>query len=229
MQYIKKQNTEPSDWNTWFTVPPNRRTYDYGKDSSSLPQLRSAKQYLIDEQNSLCAYCQQKIDINDSSIEHVTPKEHNKELSTSYFNLVAVCHKNQVKDHSTGRFHCDRDRGSKLISPIIFYSESQSASHRLNPFFRAYSNGEIIAKEDLPISIKNQVEAFIDTLNLNHYELKENRAKGVIRGLTDAYSSSTTSHKKIFWKAQYDRVLNNHNHPFREFLLVYIGPKIGLN
>jgi len=231
MQYIKKQNMEPNDWNTWFTVPPNRRTYDYRRDSSSLTQLRSAKQYLIDEQNSLCAYCQQKIDINNSSIEHVTPKEHNKELSTSYFNLVAVCNKSQVKDSSTGKFHCDKVRGSELIPPIIFYSNSESNPHRLNSLFRGYSSGEIIAKPNLPLSIKNQVEAFIDTLNLNHSILKEKRAKDTLRGLTAAYSSLIRgSHQRsIFWKVQYDRILKNRHHPFREFLLVYIGSKIGLS
>jgi len=166
VQFIKKQNAEPADWNVWFTVPPNRRTYDYGVDSGSLPQLRLAKQYLINEQNSLCVYCQQKIDIENASIEHVTPKEHNQELSTSYFNLVAVCNRNQIKD-SSGNFHCDRMRGSELIPPIIFHSNSESTVIRLNSFFSAYSNGEIIANPDLKSSIKNQVEGFINILNLN--------------------------------------------------------------
>src|SRR5690606_6701896 len=104
MQYIKKQNTPPPHWDLWFTVPPNRRTYDYALESGSLPQLRFAKQFLIDEQFSLCAYCQQKIDINSSSIEHVIPKVYNIEFSTSYLNLVAVCNKNQVRDHLTRQF-----------------------------------------------------------------------------------------------------------------------------
>lgn len=231
MQYIKKQNIEPTDWNTWFTVPPNRRTFDYGKDSSSLIQLRSAKQYLIDEQNSLCAYCQQKIDIDNSSIEHVTPKEHNKEVSTSYFNLVAVCNKSQVKDSSTGKFHCDRVRGSELIPPVIFYSNSESNTDRLNALFRGYASGEIIANANLSISIKNQVEAFIDILNLNHSILKEKRAKDTLNGLTAAYSylAKGSHQRSIFWRVQYDRILKNRYHPFREFLLVFIGPKIGLS
>ncbi len=231
MQFIKKQTTEPIDWNVWFTVPPDRRTFNYGTDCSSLPRIREAKQFLIDEQHSLCAYCQQKIDIDNSSIEHVTPKEHNKELSTSYFNLVAVCNKNQVKDHLTGKFHCDRERGSNIIPPVIFYSNTKSVANKTNFYFTAYASGEIAAKPSLEITIRNQIEAFINILNLNHSTLKDNRAKGALRGMTAAYSSlPDKSHKKsIFWRKQYDRILNNQFHPFREYLLVYIGSKIGLN
>jgi hypothetical protein len=47
------------------------------------PNLQNAQAYLIPEQNGLCTYCQQKIEIENSSMEHLTPKEHNKELSTS--------------------------------------------------------------------------------------------------------------------------------------------------
>ena len=231
MQFINKQNTEPIDWNAWFTVPPDRRTFDYGIDSGSLPRIREVKQFLINEQNSLCAYCQQKIDIDNSSIEHVTPKEHNKELSTSYLNLVAVCNKNQVKDPLTGKFHCDRERGSNLIPPVIFYSNTKSVANKTNIYFTVYSSGEITAKPGLEINIRNQIEAFINILNLNHSILKANIAKDALRGIIDAYRSlpDKSPQKSTFWRKQYNRILNNQYHPFREYLLVFIGSKIGLN
>ncbi|MBK9299096.1 MAG: TIGR02646 family protein [Bacteroidetes bacterium] len=189
MQYIKKQSTEPADWNNWFTVPPLRRTFDYDADYAALPNLSFAKAYLIAEQCGLCAYCQQKIEVDNASIEHVTPKKHNKELSTSYFNLVAVCKKNQVKDPPTGLFHCDSTRGNLLMTPIIFYSNAQSIPDRINKFFIAYASGEIGAKPNLQIEIKKQVEAFLEILNLNHSILKANRAKDTLRGLIAGYAS----------------------------------------
>lgn len=88
MQFINKQNTEPIDWNAWFTVPPDRRTFDYGIDSGSLPRIREVMHFLINEQNSLCAYCQQKIDIDNSSIEHVTPKNNGRNEITSSFTVT---------------------------------------------------------------------------------------------------------------------------------------------
>lgn len=227
MQYIKKQNTEPADWNNWFTVPPNRRSYDYGADDRSLPDLRLAKSFLINEQHSLCAYCQQKITLENASIEHVTPKEHNKELSTNYFNLVAVCKKQQVPDPVTGNLHCDSTRGSELLPSLIFYSNAKSTDQNLNKYFRAYGTGEVVAKHNLDLYTKNQVEAFINQLNLNHSILKNKRAKDVLTGISKA--ANTVADKHRFWRAQYSRILLDLGHPFREYLLVYIGPKIGLN
>jgi uncharacterized protein (TIGR02646 family) len=227
MQYIKKQNTEPVDWNQWFTVPPVRRSFDYGADFSSLPNLRLAKSFLINEQHGLCAYCQQKITIEDASIEHITPKEHNKELSTNYFNLVAVCKKQQVADPLTNKLHCDSTKGSELLSPLVFYANAKSTGTRLNNYFIAYSSGEVVAKNNLETHTKSQVEAFIEILNLNHSILKNKRAKDVLNGISLA--ANTVADKHRFWRAQYNRILNNLSHPFREYLLIYIGPKIGLN
>jgi uncharacterized protein (TIGR02646 family) len=227
MQYIKKQNVEPVDWNQWFTVPPARRSFDYGADYRSCPNLNLAKAFLIKEQNGLCAYCQQKITVGDASIEHVTPKEHNKELSTNYYNLVAVCKRLQVPDPDTKKLHCDSTRGSELISPIIFYANANSTATGLNKYFKAYSSGEVLAKDNLDAKTKNQVDAFIENLNLNHSVLKNKRAKDLLNGISLAANSVVDKHR--FWRAQYKRILLDLEHPFREYLLVYIGPKIGLN
>lgn len=231
MQYINKYDTEPVDWNNWFTVPPNRRTYDYGADYSSLPDLINAKQFLIVEQHGLCAYCQQKVTVKDASIEHVTPKEHNKELSTNYYNLVAVCKKQQVQDSITRNLHCDSTRGSELIPPLVFYSNSKSTLHRTNKYFEARSNGEIAPKKNLDPSTYHQVESFINTLNLNHNNLVYKRAKDTLRGIIEAFNSIPNgSHQKaIFWRMKYQNVLNNPNQEFREFLLIFLGKRFGLN
>ena len=166
MQYIQKQPTEPADWNQWFTVPPGVRTFDYKVADARLTQL--ARAFLIQEQHGLCAYCQQTITLADSSIEHVTPKTHNRELSTVYFNLVAVCKRNQIKDSTTGRTHCDSTRGSTLLPPIIFYANATSRENKVNRYFDVGSNGKIEPKRGLDESTSKQVSAFIEILNLNH-------------------------------------------------------------
>jgi hypothetical protein len=112
MQYIKKQNTPPIEWDIWFTKAAGDRSYDYGNDNKSLTNLRQARQFLINEQHGLCAYCQQTISMENSSIEHVIAKEFNKELSTNYYNLVAVC-KTQLKDTVTNNFIAIRKREVK--------------------------------------------------------------------------------------------------------------------
>lgn len=229
MQYIQKQNIEPDNWNQLFIVPPSRRTYDFKSDYSALQELKEVKSILIEEQHGLCAYCQQRITVDDASIEHVTPKEHNKELSTNYFNLVAVCKKSQVKDTETGMYHCDSSRGSKLIPPIIFYANAKSTESAVNKYFMASSSGEVLPKQNLDSSTRKQVESFIDILNLNHSSLKYKRAKDTLEGIISACRAVDKKDRRRFLAAQYNRIFNNPAQPFREYLLLVIGAKLGLS
>lgn len=228
MQFIPKQSLEPIEWNDWFTVPPDRRTFDYGKDFSALTKLKSAKKFLIKEQNSLCAYCQQRITENDASLEHVLPKVHNIAQSTSYFNLVAVCKNTQIND-SDNRKHCDATRGSMLLPPIIFYANAESTEQRLNKYFQAYADGGIIANPNLDDATKKQVDAFIEILNLNHTVIKNKRAKDFLNGFVQAQVALNKADRSRFWKAKYNSILKNRSHPFREYLLLFIGKKISLS
>ena len=229
MQYIRKQNTPPEDWNVWFTKASGNRSFDYQADNGSLVNLPIAKHFLIEEQHGLCAYCQQFITDANSSIEHVIPKEFNKELSTNYYNLVAVC-KAQIKDSFTGKFHCDTEKGSKIITPLIFVSNSDvNGNIANNHYFSASSDGTISSKLTLPDEIRIQVDTFIKVLNLNHEILKNKRAKDILGALTQVYTSLPLFQRGTYWKVQYERVLNNPKQPFRQFLLVYIGNRLGIN
>ena len=122
MQFIEKLNTPPPQWESWFTTAVGRRSYDYHEDFDNLPGLKEARQYLIDEQHGLCAYCQRPIKLSNSSIEHIIPKQLNKYLSTAYHNLVAVC-RDQQKDQND-RYHCDMEKSNRVIIPVILMSNS---------------------------------------------------------------------------------------------------------
>jgi uncharacterized protein (TIGR02646 family) len=224
MQFIQKEVEAPTSWNDWFTVPPNRRTYVYAKNYAAL-DLKPARAFLLKEQNSLCAYCQQKISPENASIEHVIPKSHNQVLSTVYYNVVAVCNKNQIKDYITGRFHCDRSRGNALIPSIIFYKNARSTIDRPNQYFEAYADGMLIPRNGLQPEIKSQVQAFIDLLNLNYQGLKIKR-KEYLDGILAAFMVISGHQKNVFWSLNYKRILDNPRHEFREFLLIYFWRKI---
>jgi uncharacterized protein (TIGR02646 family) len=227
MQYIRKQQLPPADWDTWFTTATGRRSFDYGLDYDALTDLIFAKQYLIDEQHGLCAYCQGSITIGTSSIEHVIPKEFNLELSTSYYNLVAVC-KSPPKDEN-GKLHCDKEKQNKLLTPFIFASNSDVTMTRNNSYFAAGADGIIRPKDRLEHDLKIEAEAFISILHLNHTILKEKRVKDVLDGLIDASRSIPQLQKAAFWQSQFSRVIANRSHPFRQFLLIFILSRIGLN
>lgn len=227
MQYIKKQNTEPAGWKGWFTTATNHRTYDYGRDYGALVNLSSAKQFLLTEQNGLCAYCQQKLKLQQASIEHVIPKEYNLELSTSYFNLVAVC-KETPKDWY-GNDHCDKHKQSKMIAPLIFASASNVTELFNHRYFTANFDGSIHVKASATDEDKKLASVFIDVLNLNHNLLKDKRKREAIDPLFDAMNSLDAGEKRNFLKHQFQKILLNKERPFRMFLLIYIAGKIGIS
>lgn len=226
MLYIKKTESLPGNWDVWFTTPNGTRTYDYGKDSGSLPRLREAREFLLKEQNYLCAYCLQKIGLESSSIEHVLPKEYCKELSTAYTNLIAVC-RNPPLDSPSSRLHCDKEKLSKIITPFVFLRNCQVTATENNAYFSVGSDGIIIPKGNATYEHKLQAEAYINTLNLNHSLLKDKRAKEYLHPIIDGYRHIQPHQKKIYWKAQFKRIFNDPGYPFRPVLLIYLSSKCG--
>ncbi|MEN9523696.1 MAG: hypothetical protein RL065_2073 [Bacteroidota bacterium] len=227
MQFIQKQNSQPVDWDTWFTTATGRRSYDYGADNDSLTQLSNARNFLVNEQSGLCAYCQRKITLESSTIEHVIPKEFNKDLSTDYHNLVAVCIP-KGKDEN-GKYHCDKSKLSQKILPIIFFSDALVTQQSNSIYFMCYPDGSVIAKSNNDINLKKQVEAFIEILNLNHKDLIKKRKDAWV-ALTDIYQAVPQYQREKFWKNQFENILINQSKEYRQFLLIYLGSKkIGIN
>lgn len=228
MDFINKSNLPPADWEKWFRTTMGVRAYDYGASYSVLRNVSKARAYLIAEQHHLCAYCQRKITLSNSSIEHVIPKDFNKSLSTNYTNLVAVC-KQQDMD-SKRRYHCDKEKGNKIIVPLIFLSNSAPSETTASYYFKANSNGEISPKDSLDEFSKAQVNSFIEILNLNHENLTQNRTKDVLNiHIVNAAKLESKKERGAYWKHWYGIFLNNHSLPHRIFMLIYAGQKIGFN
>lgn len=224
MEYIEKQNIPPENWGSCFVDTNNIRVFDYTKAQTA--ELKNARIILLKEQYYLCAYCQSKITIDNSSIEHVIPKSLNLELSTNYHNLVAVC-KNQIKDEN-GRLHCDQEKESLPIVPYIFSNKSSVSELRNNDYFKVYSTGEIVCKDELTDEVKKQVKSFIEILNLNHKDLRKKREKH-IDVLTDVYKSLPKNRKSIFWKNKLKSALNNYTAEYRHALMIFCASKAGIN
>ena len=61
-------------------------------DSFTVEIKQVLKQYLLEEQeNSCCPYCEIEINLYNSQIEHIKPKDKFPRLLTSYDNLIACC------------------------------------------------------------------------------------------------------------------------------------------
>ena len=226
MQFIHKQPEEPKEWDEWFSKVNGSRSHDYKKDYGELTNLSKAKHFLLEEQHWLCAYCQKSLEQNTSSFEHIIPKSFNKDISTNYYNLVLVC-KKPLQDIN-GRTHCDKEREDKLLIPLIFYDNAQVKDNKNHNFLVASHNGQIRVKESLKPEIENQVQAFIDILNLNHSSLKKQRHDS-ISGILDIFYQIPKLQKNEFLLAQKRRLMKDTKHPFRQFLLIYLSTKLGIN
>lgn len=230
MQYIQKQSTPPTDWDLWFFNVHGVRQYDYAAAyENGLPNLSGALDFLINEQHGLCAYCQKRITKETGSIEHVLPKESNVELSTNYHNLVAAC-KDSLADPETYRKHCDKEKRSQLIPHLIFskFAEQGTFPNRNHKWFNVDVNGSIFVKGTLGEADTTIAQQFLEVLNLNHDQLIRKR-KEAIDVLIDHYRGMTDRHRKSFYAGRYENFKVDSRKEFRQFLLIYLGRKLGIN
>ena len=222
MQYINKTSVEPANWANSFLSIAGVRIYDYRQ----LPTPNGAKQHLITEQNGLCAYCQKAIDMANSTIEHVIPYGQSPLISTSYHNLVAVC-ANFAKDEKK-RLHCDKARLDTILPPIIFHKEFTHPAGLNCKYFRPQDDGSLSVTPynyRMDWNIHLQVVAFIEILNLNHYNLKKNRSE-ILREWILELGTLTERQIRRYWQIKYDEIIADLSFPFRQFFLIYIREQL---
>lgn len=95
MRYIKKQKT-PQEFLDWKAQA--NEDWQPSWDDLQNPEKNIVRQSLLKEQGYICCYCQRRIDLNNSHIEHFKPKDKNcyPELSLEYNNLLASCQKERI-------------------------------------------------------------------------------------------------------------------------------------
>lgn len=80
---------------------------------------------LLEDQGYICCYCGQRIDDDNTKIEHIKPQKYFPELSLDFNNMLASCDGGE-KDRNGGAkknihgIHCDAKKGNRSIpvSPL---------------------------------------------------------------------------------------------------------------
>ncbi len=219
MQYLKKSVEPPLVWRTWFTGGAGPcYVYDNCRVASDV------KEQLLREQSGLCAYCQSKLSAKTASIEHVIPQSFNNELSTNYYNLVAVC-KSPPRDPETGKLRCDKERGSQLMLPLIFHKHFACDMTGIHPFFDAVVTGKILINTSAPTDVRLAAEQFCEKVNINHNDLVKARA----RLFTALFASQPAieGRRKQYWQDELQRIRDKAPElPHRQFLMMLIRKQI---
>jgi uncharacterized protein (TIGR02646 family) len=225
MQFIDKSKEPPSDWAEWVRNPAREETEadDVDYDNAATDGLRKARKRLIDEQHGLCAYCQQTIDLDHSRIEHLVPNSLNKVYSKSYYNLVAVCNGSEGNINGS---HCDVPRLNKPLFPMVLHNDAEDNRPTGHGYLSIDYNGMIKSKADDTRPEGRTVCAFIETLNLNHHQLVNNRRDKWDRLKKRLPRSTDKSVLNAFLKSEYDRIAKDFEYEYRQFVLMAIRKKL---
>ena len=136
-------------------------------DSFTAEIKQVLKQYLLEEQeNSCCPYCEMEINLNDSQIEHIKPKDKFPKLLADHDNLVACCLESK---------RCGNSKANKwdelFINPVIEnpedYFEYDIKTGEITPIFKEGNRYE-------------KAKYTIDLLNLNDNRLCNIRRKYIL-------------------------------------------------
>lgn len=187
---------------------------------------------LLEEQGYICAYCMQKIDESNSTIEHIIGQnfkdeeglEIGKKEDTNYDNMLAVCLGNSCKE-----LHCDKSRAKYQSKRAKLYVNPLSKVQMENIKFS--QSGVIYYKEiedviDKSSEIKEEREIRFDlnqVLNLNTSRLVEERGK-IIKSIKSILSRSSLN-KVTFDKTKANFEFNKwqqNNGCYKEFCQVAI-------
>jgi uncharacterized protein (TIGR02646 family) len=88
LRHIRKRQ-EPKTLTAWKATANEDWTPSY--DQLRSPEKPILHQALLEEQGHVCCYCEARIDIDNSHIEHFRPQSHRNDLALEYSNLFASC------------------------------------------------------------------------------------------------------------------------------------------
>ena len=169
-----KKNAEPPELTKYKNTPGAR--YD---DMRS--ELKNhIKEQLLKEQGYLCAYCMRRISLNNSTIEHWTPRSKTDEkMKLQYFNMLAVCDGNANNKGSEKNHTCDKKRGDssltvnptdkttlrdiKYTSDGFIKSENEIINTDINKTLNLNCESVFLVSNR-----KNALTGFLEMLNKNH-------------------------------------------------------------
>jgi uncharacterized protein (TIGR02646 family) len=163
MKYIVK-TSEPESLKIWKELQKETPNCNYG--SLQNPEKRELHQSLLNEQGKICCYCQSRIDLDSSHIEHLKPQSLYRDESLTYQNLLASC---QGEDTASRKpVHCGHKRQNEPLSVTPLDTDCEQ-------FFVYTEDGQIF---DSPNSTKS-VAKTIDLLGLNIPKLQRMRKSAI--------------------------------------------------
>ncbi|MCX6579616.1 MAG: TIGR02646 family protein [Candidatus Aminicenantes bacterium] len=167
-EFVDFKKTHPKQWDEIDNVPGLKK------------RLRD---YLLEHEQKInssycCVYCERKISLERSHIEHIKPKSVYKADTFNYQNLTVSCQedKDKVKVKglkrnlkTCGHYKENRFDEAKFINPVLDYPKDF--------FTYDITTGNVISREGLSGKEQGKANYTIDLLNLNHAYLADTRTE----------------------------------------------------
>jgi len=166
------KKSEPEEFTKYKSKNKNKsknKIINWDSFSTEIKQI--LKQYLLEEQeNRCCPYCEIEINLYNSQIEHIKPKDKFPRLLTSYDNLIACCIESK---------RCGNSKANKwdklFINPVIENPEDYFEYNiKTGEIISIFKDGEKYEK----------AKYTIDLLNLNDNRLCEIRKRYIFEFLS---------------------------------------------
>ncbi|MGE4518919.1 MAG: retron system putative HNH endonuclease [Desulfobacteraceae bacterium] len=165
MKYVLK-GLEPLEFSKWKGNENENWKPEYSSMGSKLKNI--IKISLIKEQGFLCCYCQRRLYLNDSHIEHFNPQCKKEVDPLDYSNMLCSC-QNQLESGEPR--HCGNLKGDWYDSKLLVSPFNKDCENQ----FEFYGNGEIA-----PFGFENTAaETTIEKLGLNIPKLIDLRKKAI--------------------------------------------------
>ena len=160
------KRSEPEE----FTKYKKKNKVVNWKDFTSESEKLLKEALLEEQENSCCPYCEIEINLNDSQIEHIKPKDKFPELLIDYKNLIICCLESR---------RCGNSKANKwdelFINPVTEnpedYFKYDIKTGKIIPIFKEKEKFE-------------KAEYTINLLNLNDNRLCEIRKKYIFEFLS---------------------------------------------
>jgi uncharacterized protein (TIGR02646 family) len=203
-----RKGSEPPELVAWrAALRPRGAVPDW--ESFGDPARGATRTGLAADQFQLCCYCTAAIDRGDYHIEHWKPREHYRDLTYIWSNMLASCesyrNENIEGEIVETQRHCGAAKDNWFEDGVTV-----DPQHReVETWFRYPLSGRLAASKTLSTAHFNNVETTISKLNLNAPSLVTRRRKLLARAAQDAASMSRDN-----WRARY---LDPRGQAYQEF------------
>ena len=166
------------------------------------------KHILKNEQNFLCIYCESKVGLNNSHLEHIKPKARDKfpHLVFDYNNIVVSCngncHTEDEQHYSCGHIKDNEYDDTKFLNPIELLDIRDYFEYDIDTGQILSSNKDV-----------DKSKYMIDTLHLNDGGLPIARKKSL-----SIFIKKIKEYNKTQWHDKIKEILDKENIAFISFL-----------